>query len=44
MFSAFPSKPDIAQWGRHVRFVPKPEVADTSHAKKKPPEGGFSLA
>jgi hypothetical protein len=21
MFSAFPSKPDIAQWGRHVRFV-----------------------
>jgi hypothetical protein len=27
MFSALPLKPDIAEYGRHVRFVPLPEVA-----------------
>jgi hypothetical protein len=26
MFSALPLKADVAQRGRHVRFVPKPEV------------------
>jgi hypothetical protein len=27
-------------WGRHPQTFTKPEVADTSHAKKKPPVGG----
>ena len=33
MFSAFPSKPDIAQWDRHVRFVPISEVIALSGSK-----------
>src|SRR5260221_2425594 len=28
MFSALPPRPDIAQCGRHVRFVPQAEVND----------------
>jgi hypothetical protein len=40
--SVLPSTADIVRLVRHVRKVPKPEVADTSHAKKKPPEGGFT--
>ncbi len=38
MFSALPSNPDIARRIRHVRFVPKPEVASSLrrhwHGKK----------
>jgi hypothetical protein len=34
---------DIAGLERNVRKVPKPEMVETSHAKKKPPEGGFSI-
>src|SRR3984893_4753044 len=35
MSSGLPLKADIAQCSRHFAFVPKPEVADTSHAKEK---------
>ena len=37
----FPSRTDIVSVTTHVRKVPKPEVANKSHAK--PPEGGSQI-
>jgi hypothetical protein len=33
-------KADIKRTPREVRKVPRTDIADASHAKKKPPEGG----
>jgi len=31
MFSALPLKPDIAEYGRHVRFVPSADITMDGH-------------